>query len=159
MKGEKTVSPFTIPAVPQRNRSYALRSSPGSPISAGARASLHITLFQRHIRCCMKISRRRRVAPVRATRSASLRRRAGNPGSRRKRLTRATLPADGWKPVAPVSAAPPGRTAVYTTRAYCSITCSSTFAPASTCSGDAYSISLWLIPSLQGIKIIPVGAR
>ncbi|QDI09800.1 hypothetical protein electrica_03732 [Klebsiella electrica] len=47
----------------------------------------------------------------------------------------------------------------YTTCAYCSITCSSTFAPAATCPGEAYSISLWLIPSLQGIKIIPVGAR
>ena len=112
VKGEKTVSPFTIPAVPQRNRCCALRSPPGpqpavgtrpipgtrpygasasavqncsrqfcrvsirlcppslaaspclrssgSPISAGARALLHDTLFQKHIRSGMKISRRRR---------------------------------------------------------------------------------------------------
>ena len=61
---------------------------------------------------------------------------------------------NGWKQVAP-----PGRATAYSGRAYWSITCSSTLAPAATCSGEAYSISLWLIPSLQGIKIIPVGAR
>jgi len=113
VKGEKTVSPFTIPAVPQRNRCCALRSPPGpqpavgtrpipgtrpygasasavqncsrqfcrvsirlcppslaaspclptsgSPISAGTRASLHITLFQRHIVAARTSSRRRRL--------------------------------------------------------------------------------------------------
>src|SRR5689334_3077927 len=35
---------------------------------------------------------------------------------------------------------------------------SSTLAPASRCSGRASSISLWLMPSLHGTKIIAVGA-
>ena len=39
-----------------------------------------------------------------------------------------------------------------------SIAWSSTFAPASRCSGRASSISLWLMPSLHGTKIIDVGA-
>jgi hypothetical protein len=36
---------------------------------------------------------------------------------------------------------------------------SSTLHPASRCSGFASSISLWLMPSLHGTKIIPAGAR
>ena len=44
---------------PSLAASPCLRSS-GSPISAGARALLHDTLFQKHIRSGMKISRRRR---------------------------------------------------------------------------------------------------
>src|SRR5690606_23901918 len=36
--------------------------------------------------------------------------------------------------------------------------CRSTLQPASRCSGRASSISLWLMPSLQGTKIIAVGA-
>ena len=119
MKGEKTVSPFTIPAVPQRNRSYALRSSPGSPISAGARASLHITLFQRHIRCCMKISRRRRLRACPGypichppTPSPKI------PGRGVNAIPGYSF-ADGWKPVAPVSAAPPGRLAADAYRLLC----------------------------------------
>ena len=39
-----------------------------------------------------------------------------------------------------------------------SIASSSTFAPASMCSGSASSISLWLMPSLHGTKIMPAGA-
>ena len=35
--------------------------------------------------------------------------------------------------------------------------CSKTLQPACTCSGVALSISLWLMPSLQGIKIIAKG--
>ena len=45
---------------PSLAASPCLRPS-GSPISAGARASLHLTLFQRYPRCCMKLSRRRRL--------------------------------------------------------------------------------------------------
>ena len=36
VKGEKTVSPFTIPAVPQRNRCCALRSPPGPQPAVGS---------------------------------------------------------------------------------------------------------------------------
>src|SRR5450830_1663219 len=39
-----------------------------------------------------------------------------------------------------------------------SMACSSTLQPAVMCSGWASSISLWLMPSLQGMKIMPVGA-
>ena len=38
------------------------------------------------------------------------------------------------------------------------IACSNTLHPASMCSGLASSISLWLMPSLQGMKIMPLGA-
>ena len=44
-------------------------------------------------------------------------------------------------------------------RACSSIACNSTSAPAAMCSGMASSSSLWLMPSLQGTKIMPVGAR
>ena len=40
-----------------------------------------------------------------------------------------------------------------------SIACSSTLQPAVMCSGLASSISLWLMPSLQGMKIMPLLAR
>ena len=36
VKGEKTVSPFIIPAVPQRNRCCALRSPPGPQPAVGS---------------------------------------------------------------------------------------------------------------------------
>jgi len=36
VKGEKIVSPFTIPAVPQRNRCCALRSPPGPQPAVGS---------------------------------------------------------------------------------------------------------------------------
>ena len=36
VKGEKTVSPFTIPAAPQRNRCCALRSPPGPQPAVGS---------------------------------------------------------------------------------------------------------------------------
>jgi len=45
-----------------------------------------------------------------------------------------------------------------TTPARSSIACSSTLQPAVMCSGWASSISLWLMPSLHGMKIIPAGA-
>ena len=44
------------------------------------------------------------------------------------------------------------------TPARSSIACSSTLQPAVMCSGKALSISLWLMPSLQGMKIMPAGA-
>jgi len=44
------------------------------------------------------------------------------------------------------------------TPACASIACSSTLQPAARCSDLASSISLWLMPSLQGTKIIAVGA-
>ncbi len=40
-----------------------------------------------------------------------------------------------------------------------SMACSSTLQPAVMCSGVALSISLWLMPSLHGMKIMPLGAR
>lgn len=45
------------------------------------------------------------------------------------------------------------------TPARSSIPCSSTLQPASRCSSFASSISLWLMPSLHGTKIMPAGAR
>src|SRR5215471_425660 len=42
--------------------------------------------------------------------------------------------------------------------AHASTAWSKTFAPASRCSGRASSISLWLMPSLHGTKIMEVGA-
>ena len=45
----------------------------------------------------------------------------------------------------------------YATPARSSMACSSTLHPAVMCSGFASSISLWLIPSLHGMKIIPAG--
>ena len=45
-----------------------------------------------------------------------------------------------------------------TTPARSNIACSNTLHPAVMCSGLASSISLWLMPSLQGMKIMPLGA-
>jgi len=39
-----------------------------------------------------------------------------------------------------------------------SMACNNTLQPAAMCSGVADSISLWLMPSLHGMKIMPVGA-
>ena len=50
------------------------------------------------------------------------------------------------------------RNAVAYVPARSSIACSKTLQPAVMCSGLADSISLWLMPSLQGMKIMPVGA-
>jgi len=47
---------------------------------------------------------------------------------------------------------------IQTTPARSSIACNNTLHPAVMCSGFASSISLWLMPSLQGIKIMPLGA-
>ncbi len=166
VKGEKTVSPFTIPAVPQRNRCCALRSPPGpqpavgstrhysshpwdsplrgqrkrcskllqailscldSPLAAipggqplssvlrfadfsGARASLHLTLFQKYPRCCMKLSRRRRLTRLSGLRiTGNLR--PGSPAKRSASREEATaIPRHGILPaddVLPTTCAPP----------------------------------------------------
>jgi hypothetical protein len=46
-----------------------------------------------------------------------------------------------------------------TTPALDNMACNKTLQPAAMCSGLASSISLWLMPSLQGIKIMPLGAK
>ena len=53
------------------------------------------------------------------------------------------------------NAASPPAGAAQSARA--STACSSTLAPSSQASGEAYSASLWLMPSLHGTKIIAVG--
>ena len=46
-----------------------------------------------------------------------------------------------------------------TTPARSSMACNNTLHPAVICAGLASSISLWLMPSLHGMKIMPAGAR
>ena len=150
VKGEKTVSPFTIPAVPQRNRCCAPRSPPGpqpavgstrhpcldSPLSAipggqplssdlrfadfsggqGIAAYhvvsetyplLHENLPEAVLRTCPGYPICHPPTP-----SPKI------PGRGVNAIPGYSF-ADGWKPVAPVSAAPPGRLAADAYRLLC----------------------------------------
>ena len=119
VKGEKTVSPFTIPAVPQRNRCCALRSPPGpqpavgstrhhcldSPLSAipGGQPLSSVLRFA-------DFSGHQGIAAYHVVSETYPQRHENLPEAARCACPGYSS-ADGWKPVAPVSAAPPGKSA------------------------------------------------
>ena len=134
VKGEKTVSPFTIPAVPQRNRCCALRSPPGPQPAVGStrRYSSHpwdSPLRVQGIAASHVVSEAYRSC-TNTVPEAVLRTCPGYPichpptpspkiPGRGVNAIPGYSFADGWKPVAPVSAAPPGRLAADAYRLLC----------------------------------------
>ena len=144
VKGEKTVSPFTIPAVPQRNRCCALRSPPGPQPAVGSTRHYSSHPWDSPLRGqrkrCSKLLQAilscldspLSAIPGGQPLSSALRFAdfSGGQGISAYHVVSETYPllhenlpeaarracpsyssADGWKPVAPVSAAPPGKSA------------------------------------------------